>query len=814
MTALRDLRYAIRSLARVPGFTTAVVLTLALGIGANTAIFSVVRGTLLRPLPNRDGTRLLYLRQSAVGAGQDNIAFSVPEIIDYRTASRSLRAIAEFSASTYTMLDHDEPMRVQNGLVSGNYFDVMGLAPVVGRVLNASDDGPNAPPVMVLTHEFWTRRLGGDPGVIGKTFRLNNTPVEVVGVVQPAPHYPGRTDMFTNLVVSPHHLSATMVHGRTHRMTEVFGRLAPGATVEQARAEVAQIARTMHGDHPEVYEQAATYRTEALPLHDALSERAALMFWLLMGAAGFVLLIACANVANLTLIRTIRRERELLVRRALGAGAARLRRLLLAENLLLAGAGATLGIGVAWAGLRLLVAFAEQLTARAGEIRLDGLVLAFTLAIALAAAIALAFVPRVGAEGSLASRLHRAGKRTSASHGRQRLQRGLVVAQVAVCVVLLTGAGLLVRTLVQLSQVDTGLDPENVLTMEIPTAGAGRTPQQVLALREDMQRRIRELPGVREVALGSNVPLRGSGFALEVKAEGRAAQSGEPTPNAEYRTASAEFFLATGIPVLSGRAFATTDRVDAPRVVVLNKTLADRLFPNVDPIGRRVAWTGEVLRFIGLSGDWRTVVGVVGDTRDAGLDAAPVPVMYQPVAQEIASGAVVIRTTGNPDALAPAVRRIIREQDSQQLVENVLTLEQVRDQGVAPRRINAMLISMFGILALVIAAVGIAGVLAFSVSSRTGEIGIRMSLGADASRVQRMVLGEGWIVLAVGLVLGIAGSFAATRLLTRLLFGVAPFDPLTMASVMTLMAVVGSIACWIPALRAARVEPSVALRAE
>jgi predicted permease len=380
--------------------------------------------------------------------------------------------------------------------------------------------------------------------------------------------------------------------------------------------------------------------------------------------------------------------------------------------------------------------------------------------------------------------------------------------------VLLTGAGLLVRTLVQLSQVDTGLDPENVLTLEVPTAGGARTPQQVIALREEMQRRIRELPGVREVALGSNVPLRGSGFALEVKAEGRAVTSGEPTPNAEYRTASPEYFRATGIPVLKGRGFETTDRLDAPRVVVLNKTLADRLFPNVDPVGRRVAWTGEVLKFIGLSDEWRTVVGVVGDTRDAGLDAAPVPVMYQPVAQEIASGAVVIRTTGNPDALAPAVRRIIRAQDSQQLVENVLTLEQVRDQGVAPRRINAMLISMFGILALVIAAVGIAGVLAFSVSSRTGEIGIRMSLGADASRVQRMVLGEGWVVLSVGLVLGIGGSLAAARLLTRLLFGVTPFDPLTMAGVMTLMGVVGSVACWIPAMRAARVQPSVALRAE
>jgi predicted permease len=421
----------------------------------------------------------------------------------------------------------------------------------------------------------------------------------------------------------------------------------------------------------------------------------------------------------------------------------------------------------------------------------------------------------VGGEHTLASSLASAGRRTTASRGRQRLQRGLVVVQVAVCVVLLTGAGLLVRTLMKLQDVDTGVGIENVLTLEVPMDGTGRNTPEQLILYEQMRDRIAALPGVIEAGVGSIIPLRSQNFSLDVKAEGRPVQPGEPTPNANFRTASPEFFRAAGIPIVAGREFSSTDRAGSGRVVMLNETLAKRLFGERDPIGQRVAWTGDVLQFVPISGDWRTVVGVVGDTRDAGPDAAPDPAMYMPFAQEeIFAGSFVIRTGADPTPLSAAVVRTIRSFDPQALIENMETLEQVQDERVAPRRVNAMLVTSFGVLALLIAAVGIAGVLAFSVSSRTGEIGIRMSLGADAMRVKGMVLREGWVLLAAGLALGVIGSLLAARLLGTLLYGVAPNDPLTLIAVAALMAAVGTLACWIPAGRAAKVEPAVALRAE
>jgi predicted permease len=815
MISIRDVRYAVRSLARVRGFTTAVVLTLALGIGANTAIYSVVRGALLRPLPNRDGDRLIYLRQSAPLAGQDNVLFSVPEVVDYREGTSALQGFAEYSEIPATLLGEEDPARVLAGVVTGNYFEVMGLAPVLGRLFESIDDGPNADPSMVLTQAYWLQHFGGDRDVVGTTVRFNGGPVTIVGVVQDAPRYPGETEVFVNMVTSPHHLDATMITGRTHRMTEVFARLAPGSTLEQARAEVERVESNVHADHPEVYEAAAGYDIRVAPLREVLNERATLTFWLLMGAAAFVLVIACANVANLTLIRGIRRERELIVRRALGAGAARLRKLLLAENLLLALAGSAFGLVIAYSGLGLLIAFAEQFTTRGDEIQLDGTVLAFTLGVALVTGVILAFVPAVGAEGGLATSLANAGRRTTTGRGRQRLQRSLVVLQVAVSVVLLTGAGLLVRTLVKLQEVDAGVRAENVLTMEVPMDGTGRTSPEQLTLYEQMRDRIAALPGVVEVALGSTVPLRGEDFRLDVKAEGRPIVTGEPTPNAIYRTASPEYLRAAGIPLLQGREFESTDRDGTALVVMLNRTLAERLFGDRDPIGQQVAWTGDVLRFIPVTGDWRTVVGVVGDTRDAGLDAEPPPVMYLPFAQEVIfSGSFLVRTGGDPETLASAATQAIRSFDAQALVENVQTLEQVRDEDIAPRRVNTMFVTSFGALALIIAAVGLAGVLAFSVSSRTGEIGIRASLGADATRVKQMIIGEGWALLAGGLLLGVLGSLGAARLLERLLYGVTPDDAVTITSVVLLMAAVGTLACWFPAARAARVEPAEALRAE
>jgi predicted permease len=657
------------------------------------------------------------------------------------------------------------------------------------------------------------RRFGGDSSIIGKPVQVDGRAVQVVGVVQPAPYFPNRMDALLNMVISEHHTSAMMVHGRTHRMTEMIARLAPGATLGQARAEVAAIRSRVQAEHRDSYDPGSGYRVTLIPFREVLGERARLTLWLLMGAAAFVMIISVANVANLTLMRGVRREHELVVRAALGAGVGRLRRLLLVENLVLAFMGAVLGVILARGGLSLLISLAERYSPRANEIRLDGMVLGFTLALTLVVAVLLSFAPRLAREGSLGSWVAAGVSRVSGSLRRQRLQRSLVVAQIAVSVMLLTGAGLLTRTMLQLAEVDTGLRAEEVLTMEVPL-GFARRDVDSKALYDRMRFELGAIPGVNEVGIGSTMPLRSNQFQLEIKADGKPLAAGEAMPRAEFRTASPEYFRAAGIPLLKGREFASTDRDSAARVVIINKTLADRLFPERDPIGQRVAWTGDVLRFIPVSGDWRTVVGVVGDTKDGGLDAEPRPVVFQPFAQEMSFGqaGLVIRAGSNAASLAPAATRLVRSIAPQEPIENVLTVAQIRDQSVAPRRLNAVLVSSFGVLAVVIAAVGIAGVLAFSVSARTNEIGIRMSLGADSGKVLRMILAEGGVLLAAGLVLGVAGAVMASRLIRGLLFGVAPHDPLTLVGVALTMAAVGIGACWLPARRAARIDPAVAIR--
>src|SRR3954471_23635865 len=582
---IADLRYAIRSLSRAPGFTLAVVLTLGLGIGANTAIFSVVRGVLLRPLPHKDGDRLVYLRHSIRGPGGENVNFSVPEINDFRESARSLAGIAEYSGMIYTLQGERDAVRMTVGLVTGNYFNVMGLSAVAGRLLTDADDGVNVPPVMVLTHEYWMKRFGGDRGVIGQYVRLGGKAVQIVGVVQPAPYFPRPMDALLNMVMSEHHTSALMVQGRSHRMTEMVARLAPGATVDQAKIEAATINARVLKAYPQDYDPGSGYQIAVLPFQEVLGEKARLTLWLLMGAAAFVMVISSANVATLTLMRAVRREHELVVRAALGAGTARLRRLLLVENLVLALTGALVGLLIAVGGVRLLVSLAERYSPRANEIRLDGMVLGFTLLLSVLVAVLLAFAPTLAKEGSLGAWVAAGAHRMSGGIRGQRLQRGLVVAQVAVSVILLTGAGLLTRTMLQLSEVDTGLTTERILTMEVPFDFEARKDEDAKALFERMQLEVAAIPGVTEVGIGSTMPLRAPEAVLDVKAEGQALASGKAVPRADYRTVSPGFFHAAGIPLLQGREFAETDTKQGARVVILNKTLADRLFPTRDPIG-------------------------------------------------------------------------------------------------------------------------------------------------------------------------------------------------------------------------------------
>ena len=813
-----DVRYASRSLRHSPVFTLVVVATLALGIGANTAIFSVVRAVVLKPLPHRDGERLVYLRHSNDAPGGDNILFSVPEVQDFRDGASSLGGIAEYSPFSFTLRGENDAVRIRAGLVTGNFFDVMGLSPILGRVTLPSDDGAGVAAVMVLTHDFWLRRFHGDSAIVGQQVRMDNKSVTVIGVMEPAPYFPDRVDVFLNMVNSDHHLSASMVQGRTHRMTEMVARLVPGATVEQARSEVSAVHARIRKDYREAYDEGSHFQVAVLPFRTALGARAQLTLWLLMGAAAFVMIIAAANVANLTLMRGVRREPEMVARAALGAGTSRLRRLLLAENLLLTLMGGAVGVGIAVGGVGVLISLLDRYSARANEIRLDGLALGFTFLVAVTLAVVLSYLASLPRESAFASLISSGGRRISGSLRRQRLQRALVVAQVAVSVVLLAGAGLLTRTMMQLSQVETGLRTEEILSMDVPLFDLSmlRVPGADAAVKDQYARmlsEIRAVPGVVDVGLGSPAPLRRSSVIFEVKAEGKALGAGEATPRAELRTANPEYFGASGIPIVRGRAFATTDVAESGPVVIINQTLADRFFPGEDPIGKRLAWTGPTLRFTPITEDWRTVVGVAGNTQDGGLDAVSRPVMFLPFTQILAmSGSFVIRAGDDVSGLVPAVTRIVRAHAPNALIENVMTIAQVRDQSVAPRRVNAMLVSLFSILSVIIAAVGIAGVLAFSVSARTTEIGIRMSLGAGRWQVERMILGEGGVLLAAGLVTGLLGAVLFARAIRGLLFGVAPDDPVTLGFVAVMMASIGIVACWIPALRAARIDPAISMR--
>jgi len=591
----------------------------------------------------------------------------------------------------------------------------------------------------------------------------------------------------------------------------VVARLAPGATVDQAKAEVDVVYARMRSEHKEAYNPAAHYRVAVIPFHTVLGERARLTLWLLMGAAAFVLVISAANVANLTLMRGVRREHELAIRAALGAGAGRLRRLLVVENLLLAVLGGAVGVEIAVWGVGLLTSLAERYSPRANEIRLDAVVLGFALVLSVSVALLLSFLATLPREGGVASWILAGGQRMSGTLAKHRLQRGLVVVQVAVTVVLLAGAGLLTRTLMRLTEVNTGLRTEEVLTMQVTLISRDEARANAAAAAaareriEDIRREIRALPGVIEVGLGT-LPLRSTGIVSDVKAERATLAPGEATPRAEFRPANPEYFRAAGIPLLAGREFAATDLLEgAGPVTIINQAFADRLFPGVDPLGKRIA-VFDVVRFI--YGDWVTVVGVVGNTRDEGLDAEPQPVMFRPSI----SGGLVIRTAGDPSAVARAATGIVRRIAPAALIEHVMTVAQYKDRSISPRRLNAVLISSFGILAVIIAAVGIAGVLAFSVSARTIEIGIRMSLGADSSRVERMILKEGGVLLAIGLVVGVAGAFFTARVIQGLLFGVAPHDPTTFIGVVVMMAAIGIVACWIPAVRAARIDPAITMR--
>ncbi|HEY1911032.1 MAG TPA: ADOP family duplicated permease [Vicinamibacterales bacterium] len=816
MSAFSDFKFAVRSLARVKGLTATIVLTLALGIGANAAIFSVVRGVLMRPLANRDEARLIYIRQSAPGIGTENTTFSVPEIIDLRERIKSVSQIGDFSTVGFTMVGLGEPRVIRAGVVSSAYFDVIGLKPVLGRLLNTGDDGPNAAGAAVLTHRFWTTGLNSDPTVLGKTIRLGTRSAVIVGVLEPSVPYPSETELIANVITSPHHMTATMVTGREHRMTELFGRLAPGAELENARAELRAIQGAILKEHPEAYPVKSDFRIDAVRLRDQITSRARAVLLVLLAASGLVFLIACSNVANLILARSVRRESELAIRAALGASGLALRRTLLAESVILCGAGAALGVVIARPMVAVLSRYAARFSVRALDLTLDSSMLWVGVGLALVAAVLLAFVPRLpSTDSSRGFGLTSGGLRiTGATNRRLRL---FAVTQIAASFVLLAGAGMLLHTLLTLQAARPGFETAHVLAVNVPVSSYGRTPDQVRGFYREVQRQVRLLPGVDQVAFGSNVPWRdagnfGDGFQFSI--EGRTRENGADDPRALFRTVSPGFFASLGIPMVAGRDFNDADRDGSERVVVISANLAQQLFPGKDPLNRHLVWTDGVMKFIGIAPDPRRIVGIAADINDERIDGRSVMTVYHPFEQELGGGRLFVHTRSDPYALVPGITRTIRAMAADQVVERAATLDDVRAEVLAPDRLNAIVFGGFAVVALAISIVGVAGVLAFSVSGRTREFGIRLAVGSQPRSILASVLSEGVVMSALGVAAGAAGGFALARVIGSYIEHVQIPGVLPILGAATVLIVAAILGALLPAARAARVDVVQALRAE
>jgi putative ABC transport system permease protein len=816
----RDFQYAVRSLARAKGLTITVVLTLALGIGANAAIFTLVRGVLLRPLVNRGEDRLVYIRQDAPGLGVESTAFSVPEIQDLRQSVKSFSAFGDFSTVGFTLNGLGEPREVQAGVVGGNFFEVMGLRPVLGRLIDMRDDGPNAAGAVVLTYPFWTKALKSDPSVIGKVVRLGSfgaRSATVIGVLEPSVPYPAETELIANIVTSPHHLSATMVTGRVHRMTELFGRLAPGATIEQARAELRVAHAAMVKQHPEAYPVKDGYRIDAFMLRDQITSKARTVLWILLAASALVFVIACSNVANLILARTIRREGELVIRTALGASNGALRRVLLAESLLLCGAGAVLGVLSARPMVAILARYASRFSVRALDLTVDSSMLWVGAGLALAAAALLAFVPRLPASGGSRTISLSTGSTRVTSGANGRL-RAFAITQIAASFVLLAGAAMLVKTLLALQAVDTGIDTRRVLSINVPVISYGRSEEQIVGFYRGAMRKVNELPGVDGVALGVLTPWREGGKfgpGLQFTGEGYAHGTAEEDPRGQFRIISPGFFAALGVPLIAGRDFNDLDRKGSEPVAIISQSVARRMFSTQEALNRHVTWTDPVIRFIDMKALPMRVIGVAADIDDEHLVPRPTLTVYMPFGQgPLFGGRLFVHVRSDPYALITPITRTIRNLSVDQPVERAATLEDVRAEVLTPDRLNALVFGGFAVVALAIAVVGVGGVLAFSVSARTREFGIRLAVGSQPRHLLGRVIAEGTILTAAGIGAGLAGGAALQRAAR------AWFESVSMpgawiiagaAGVLLAAAVVAS--AW-PALRAARVDVIQALRAD
>ena len=799
----QDLRYAARGLARSPGFAFAVIATLTLAIGANVAMFAVADAVLLSPLSYRDANRLVRLTELDPSEGGREQQVAPPTVEDWRRAQRSFEGLAAIAeGESVVLLGAGGPEKIEGAAVSADFFQVMGAWPGLGRGFLAEDDRGGARRVVVLSDALWRRRFGADPGVVGRLVRLGADAYEVVGVARRDFEFPRGAQLW--LPLTPALGEGASVRGA--HILEVVGRLAPGVDPARAEAELGAIQRRIAAEDPSYAGYGA--RVESLRSHEVGSVRAALL--VLLAAVGFVLLIACANVANLLLARAGSRAREMSIRLAVGAGRRRLVRQLLTESVVLAAAGGACGLLLAVWGVSALRTLGPDVLPRAGELRVSGAALAFTVLVTLLTGIAFGLVPALRASRlDLAAALRDGAASLAGGLRSTRLRGALVVAESTLTLVLLIGAGLMLNSLVHLLLVDPGFRPEGVSTfrLALPAERYSGGPRQE-AFFSQLRERARALPGVRSVGLGSNLPVSGQSMMSPVIVEGHAREPGGSQVFVQQTVADEGYFRTLGIRLAAGRVFTEGDGAQAAPVAIVNQELARRVFPGEDPIGKglRTMFGPPVMR---------EIVGVVADIRHAGPARAAAPHVFVPFAQSPGPFmTLVVRADGEPGVVAAGVRAAVLGIDPEQAVDQVASLRALLSGTMARPRLYAFLLGGYALLALLLAAVGLYGVIAYSVAQRTHEIGVRVALGATTGGVMRAVLGQGLALTGAGMVLGLLGALAVARVLRGLLFGVGPADLATYAAAAVLMLAVSVAACYVPARRAARVDPMLALRNE